>query len=436
MVEVATALSPEGTAALDPACGDGAFLLPLLRKGFSEVWGIDVDAAVLKVCQQRCADNRLILRHGNALKMLPALQGKFDIVVTNPPFSAKYGRVTDPLVLRSFELGQGRKSEAVEVLFLELCVQALRSSGILAIVLPEGIFANLPMKRVRKWLCRYTTPLAIVSLSRHFFAAKCCVLFAQKSPANMKAEVFLAHAETEDDLQNIARNWFAGEGGRKPLCELLEDMAPLHHLNTTLSSCVFPMRPLREFLAEMRCGSTLYGSQRQFAASGIPFVSAKTITPFGIDLKRDGRFVAMSSPMWKPQAQTRVGDVLFVRVGVGCIGRVAVVLSEDETGVADDYIYILRFKPELLPEFFALYAQTRFFRQQLQRLKRGTGTVTIPQRLLCRILVPVPPMEVQHRFAAAYQTMHDRFRQRQNPIDELRRLVAELERLFGKKRGE
>lgn len=151
------------------------FLLPLLQRSFNEVWGIDLDADLLNECRQRCSDGRLILKHGNALKMLFELQGKFDAVVTNPPFSAKYGRVTDPLLLRSFELGRGRTSEAVEVLFLELCVRALRDGGILAIVLPEGIFANLPMRRVRAWICRHTTLLAVVSLSRNFFAAKSCV---------------------------------------------------------------------------------------------------------------------------------------------------------------------------------------------------------------------------------------------------------------------
>ncbi len=430
MVEIAKAFALNATAALDPACGDGVFLEQFLEKGFSEVWGIDVDEAVLKRCRTKFSDGRLILRHGNALKMLPNLRAKFDVVITNPPFSAKYGRVTDPIILRSFELGRGRDSEAIEVLFLELCVRALRDDGILAIILPEGVFANLPMRRVREWLCRHITPLAVVSLSRKFFPAKSCVLLARKSPSNLNAKVFLAHAETNGDLQTIAQELLRNEGVRKSVSELLDSMAPLHHLNPSQPNCVFPMRPLKDFLAEMKCGSTLYGVQRQFSPSGVPFISAKTITPFGIDLKRDRRFVERGSPMDKPQARTRVGDVLFVRVGVGCIGRVAVVMQEDETGVADDYIYILRLKQDLLPEFFALYAQTRFFRQQLQRFKRGTGTVTVPQRLLQQILVPVIPLPVQQKFAEAYHHLHNLFRQGQTPDSELNNLVTQLERML------
>jgi len=430
MVEVVATLLPRHTAALDPACGDGAFLLPLLQKGFSEVWGVDLDVDLLNECRQRCSDGRLTLKHGNALKMLFELQGKFDAIVTNPPFSAKYGRVTDPLLLRSFELGRGRASEAIEVLFLELCVRALRDEGVLAIILPEGIFANLPMQRVRAWICRHTTPLAVISLSRNFFPAKSCILIARKLPSTANAQVLLAHVETDDDLQTIAQDLLHGKGVRRPVFELLENMAPLHHLNSLSQPCAFPLRPLGDFLTETRCGSTLYGAQRKFAQSGIPFVSAKTVTPFGIDLKRDGRFVEEGSPMDKLQARTRIGDVLFVRVGVGCIGRVAVVLCDDETGVADDYIYILRFKPDMLPEFFALYAQTRFFRQQLEKFKRGTGTVTVPQKALRQILVPILPLPIQQKFAQAYRDLHNRFRQGQTPDNELQNLVAQLERIL------
>ncbi|MFN3422746.1 MAG: restriction endonuclease subunit S, partial [Armatimonadota bacterium] len=301
-------------------------------------------------------------------------------------------------------------------------------NGVLAIVLPEGIFANLTQERVRQWLCRYATPLAIISLSRTFFAAKSCVLFARKQPATSEDLVLLAHAENETDLANIAQQIHCKRGLLKPVKELLKDMSPLHHLIVPKLRSVFPMLPLKTLLWEMRSGSTEYGVKRQFTDYGIPFLSAKTVTPFGIDLKRDGRFVAKGGPMDKPQAQTKVGDVVFVRVGVGCIGRAAAVLHDDETGVADDYLYILRFRTDLLlPEFFALFAQTQMFKQQLERIKRGTGTVTVPQRLLREILVPVPPMDVQQQFAAAYHQLHDRYRNGTASVDELVALVTRLE---------
>lgn len=430
MVEFATSFLDNRVAALDPACGNGVFLQPMLSAGFSQVVGIDVDDEVLGEITKTCGDDkRLILQRANSLLLLRELAERFDLVATNPPFSAKYGRVTDATLLDRFELGFGRNSEAVEVLFLELCVRCLREGGMLAIILPEGIFANLPQERVRKWLIRHMTPIAVVSLSRSFFAAKCCVLIARKEPALPSDEVLLLHAEVEDDLRKVK-----SEGMAKRVADLVENMSPLYHLKQPDFHSRFPLVPLKELLLEMRSGSTEYGGKRQFADSGIPFVSAKTVTPFGIDLSKDGRFVPKGSVMDKPQAHTKVGDVLFVRVGVGCIGRAAVVLMEDECGVADDYLYILRFRPDkMLPEFFVLLTQTDFFKQQLERCKRGTGTVTVPQKGLREILIPVPPISLQREFAEAYRQLHERHRKGAPVASELEKLVSRLERFL---RGE
>jgi len=150
-----------------------------------------------------------------------------------------------------------------------------------------------------------------------------------------------------------------------------------------------------------------------------------------VDLRRDGRRIPSGETAGRPGPQARKGDVLFVRVGVGCIGRAAVVLDEDEEGVADDCLYILRFRRErMLPEFFALLTQTGFFRLALRRIQRGTGTVTVPQRLLRTLPVPVPPLCVQASFAKAYRRLHRRAREGGTPQEEARRIVARLEALL------
>lgn len=122
MVEIATSMLADFHAALAPNCGEGVFLHQMPQHEFETVVGIDVDASVLKVFAQQLNDEkRLHLRCGNALWLLDELSEGFDLVVTNPPFSAKYGQVSEPLLPRCFELGHGRNSEAIESLFLELC---------------------------------------------------------------------------------------------------------------------------------------------------------------------------------------------------------------------------------------------------------------------------------------------------------------------------
>lgn len=124
--------------ALDPACSDGVFLKPMLGANFKRVGGIDVNEKVLGECAKRCVDHeRSQLQCADAPRLLPELERQFDLVATDSPFSAKCGRVIEPTLLSRFELDFGRNSEATEVLFLELCIRALRENGILAIVLPK-----------------------------------------------------------------------------------------------------------------------------------------------------------------------------------------------------------------------------------------------------------------------------------------------------------
>ena len=131
------------------------------------------------------------------------------------------------------------------------------------------------------------------------------------------------------------------------------------------------------------------------------------MTPLGLDFTRDERkFVRPGSPMDKEKAHVKVGDVLFVRVGVGCIGRAAVVVDEEDLGVADDWIYIIRVKKDLIsPAYLALFLQTEYGRKQVEKAKRGVGTVTVPQRLLKEIVVPVPSREFQEALEGEYMRM-------------------------------
>lgn len=419
-------------SALDPACGDGIFLKALSEAGFKEIWGIDIDVSSLKgISRKHHPNTRLIC--ADALRLVDRLEERFEFVVGNPPFSAKYGRLRERSILERFEVSRGRKSQAVEVLFLELFIRVVKKRGYIAIILPEGFFASIPMKPIRMWLIERICPLAVIGLSQRFFRARTGILIAGKGLETSKT--FLAYAEELDDLEPILKTFTGDAEFESSLWidkeALTENMSPWHlllHRAISLDiSPAIPLVPLGELLLEIRTGATEYGSWRRFVEVGIPYISAKTITPFGIDISRDGRFVEPGSRMDKPKARVRIGDVLFVRVGVGCAGRVAVVLNEEEEGVADDYIYILRFKKAILPEFFALFAQTRFFKLQIERLKRGVGTVTIPQTALKDVLVPVPSIDVQSYFARIYRDIHEGSIRGEDSSSKLLQALSQLE---------
>lgn len=407
------AASADRTLGVDPACGDGVFLRALVEAGFEKVVGIDLDREILGKLPADLVGRTTTIR-GDSLGCLGSLEGSASCAVGNPPFSAKYGRVMDRETLGRFDLGRGRGSQAIEVLFLERFLQLVSPNGLIGIILPQGIFSALPMNYLRTYLANKAAIVAIVSLPRGIFtngtASKTSILFASK--AHTAAKTFMGIAEHLDDLpklleaclnqreieqppafwRNLSPDSFEPEfyWSARGVQELVRPGLPIGHLG--------------ELLSEIRCGSTEYGERRRFASEGIPFISAKTITPLGIDFTRDGRRIEPGTPMDKRRGYVSAGDVLFVRVGVGCSGRSAALVENREAGVADDWIYIMRPKA-ISAGYLALFFYTKVGKIQVDRLKRGVGTVNVPIKLLKQVLVPVPTQSLQDRLDSGYAEM-------------------------------
>jgi len=213
---------------IDPACGEGIFLLKALERGCGVAVGIDIDPnaierakELLSAYQSRvklyCQDGLEAIDDNNAF-----WRSDYDLVIGNPPFSATGYRVRDPKILANFELSkvtinhdaiplsaQGKlfelpierkrqkPSQAIEVLFLERFVQLCKDGGRVCIILPEGIFANASLRYVREWLIKNFTIHAIIGLPRDTFkavktTAKTAILYLEKRPPEDEHEVFIA----------------------------------------------------------------------------------------------------------------------------------------------------------------------------------------------------------------------------------------------------
>ena len=115
------------------------------------------------------------------------INGQFDLILTNPPFSVELDNDTKKTVKRDFMFGEKKNSEN---LFVERWYQLLRENGRLAAVLPESVFDTTENKYIRLFLYKYFKIKAVVSLPQLAFepytSTKTSILFAQKKT---KAEV-------------------------------------------------------------------------------------------------------------------------------------------------------------------------------------------------------------------------------------------------------
>lgn len=166
----------------------------------------------------------------------------FDILLTNPPFA---GENPESGLLRQYELAKkdGKLKSNVErhILFIERSLDAIRPSGRLAIVLPQGVLNNTNMEFVREYIFDKARILAVVGLHGNTFkphtGTKTSVLFLQKRAENEKLPkdypIFMAVSkkagkDNSGDYiykKDPAGNYVHNNKGRKVLDHDLDEIA-------------------------------------------------------------------------------------------------------------------------------------------------------------------------------------------------------------------
>lgn len=109
------------------------------------------------------------------------VNGQFDVIITNPPFSVTLDNETKEHLKKEFVFGDKKNSEN---LFIERWYQLLKPNGRFGVVLPESVFDTTENKYIRLFIYKYFKVKAVVSLPQltfePFTSTKTSLLFAQK----------------------------------------------------------------------------------------------------------------------------------------------------------------------------------------------------------------------------------------------------------------
>jgi type I restriction enzyme M protein len=202
--------------------------------------------------------------HDGFIDVNGIFDGRFDIVLTNPPFGANVEsgdvilessvKVTDEQRERSvreygviyeqrqaqneaaigksvatlFELPkQGQEKVKTEILFVERCLRLLKPGGRMGIVLPEGVFNNPSLAYVREFCEDRAYICAVVSLPQETFyssgaSVKASLLFLQK----FTLEEHNRFNATRDQAQAECRGVYQAEIGALEVAVKREPFKP------------------------------------------------------------------------------------------------------------------------------------------------------------------------------------------------------------------
>ncbi|MFN2549329.1 MAG: N-6 DNA methylase [Myxococcales bacterium] len=147
---------------LDPCAGAGAFLLAAARAGVTDLRGIDLDAAALRVARRVVPQARL--RRGDSLRIQvePA-----DLVVSNPP----YGHVRDAWLAQRFPALKGGEIDRYAAFILR-SLELVRPGGVVALLIPDTWMFLSRAWRLRAAAVETAEIAAIVDLGKPFASAK------------------------------------------------------------------------------------------------------------------------------------------------------------------------------------------------------------------------------------------------------------------------
>lgn len=221
----------EKDTVLDPACGSGGFLLYTWMyikekikqsyKGDTEtirwidfsfshkqLYGVEINDRIARVAMMDmaihedghsnidCNDALLDYKEFDPKKEIK--KERFDLILTNPPFGAV---VKNEDILKSYNLGKNRKTQRTEILFLERCLDLLKSGGKLGIVIPNSILSNPSESYVRQFIKDHYDILAIIGTPFETFRSaganvRSSLLFLRKKDTKIKSNnsIFFAKA--------------------------------------------------------------------------------------------------------------------------------------------------------------------------------------------------------------------------------------------------
>ncbi len=192
---------------IDPACGTGGFLVEVLmqmhgrhperadelgRWAQEHVFGIDKDAIGVKLTRallQMAGEGAGSCVRGDAVRThlwrerYPELcggsydDGRFSVVLTNPPFGVNLKVSAQDARRAGLDLakGSGSEYEALEIglMFLQRAHQLLRVGGRLGIILPETYFFSDGYRFVLEWLRKRFAPKLVVNVPMEAFQGFC-----------------------------------------------------------------------------------------------------------------------------------------------------------------------------------------------------------------------------------------------------------------------
>ncbi|PTX44183.1 type I restriction enzyme M protein [Christiangramia gaetbulicola] len=193
----------------DPTCGSGSLLLRVAKEvKVDDFYGQELNRTTYNLARMNMILHDVHYRHfdlqqEDTLKEPQHLEERFEAVVANPPFSAKWAGKKNPLFEndeRFSQYGKLAPSSKADFAFVQHMIYQLAENGTMACVLPHGVlFRGSAEGTIRKYLIEKLNYLdAVIGLPSNIFygtGIPTCILVISKCRVNDDNILFIDASE-------------------------------------------------------------------------------------------------------------------------------------------------------------------------------------------------------------------------------------------------
>lgn len=394
---------------IDPACGAGGFLVAAIKYWKKQnldyrknsLYGVDKDGYLTRLAKIHLAcmgQNTMTINCADSLVWDESILGvgdsKYDIVLTNPPFGVNIQTGTTE-TLSKFELaykykkskdGRDIKTDVVndsvppQVVFIEQCVNLVKPSGTIGIVVPESMISNKKYSYVVDFITNSCYVRAVIGMPDELFKTsgkggthtKTCLLVLEKKQRKDNADynIFMAEAKwcghdsrgreiPKDDIPNIIEKYLQYKAEKNFKNSNLGFIVKKSHIeNNVLAprAYVFDIQNseileeshtmvtigqlMEEHVLEVTTGHEV--GKLAYGSGNIPFVRTSDISNW--EIKSDPKHL-LSEEIYNSFAEkqdVQEGDILMVKDGSYLIGTCAMITKYDTKMVYQSHLYKIR----------------------------------------------------------------------------------------------
>lgn len=192
-------------SAYDPTCGSGSLLLRISREAeVGEFFGQELNRTTYNLARMNMIlhdvhFSKFDIKQEDTLTHPQHLDDRFDVVVANPPFSAKWKGKDNPLNEtddRFSQYGALAPTTKADFAFVQHMIHQLNDSGTMAVVLPHGVlFRGGGEGKIREYIIKEQNFLdAVIGLPANLFygtSIPACIMIFKKCRVNDNNVLFI-----------------------------------------------------------------------------------------------------------------------------------------------------------------------------------------------------------------------------------------------------